>query len=69
MIRIYTYLSVMRIEQVARQSGVEVCWHPFNVRAIMIEQNNIPFHSKPIKMQYMWRDIEMRCVQCRQAKD
>lgn len=26
----------------------------------MIEQNNIPFRDKPVKMAYMWRDIERR---------
>ena len=35
-------------------------WRPFNVRAIMREQNNIPFTTKPIKADYMWRDIERR---------
>src|SRR5829696_3500458 len=28
----------------------------------MIEQNNIPFRDKPVKMQYMWRDIERRAA-------
>jgi hypothetical protein len=26
----------------------------------MIEQKNVPFAGKPIKMAYMWRDIERR---------
>ena len=58
----YTYLSVMRIEQVAAEAGVNVHWRPFNVREIMIEQNNIPFRDKPVKMRYMWRDIERRAA-------
>ena len=58
----YTYLTVMRIEEAARRAGIEVRWRPFNVRAIMIEQNNIPFRDKPVKMQYMWRDIERRAA-------
>ena len=58
----YTYLSVMRIEQVAAEAGVNVRWRPFNVREIMIEQNNIPFRDKPVKMRYMWRDIERRAA-------
>ena len=53
----YTYLTAMRLEEVARSSGVEVHWRPFSVRAIMIEQKNIPFMGKPVKMAYMWRDI------------
>lgn len=56
----YTYLTVMRIEEVARQSGVALRWRPFNVRAIMLEMNNIPFSTKPIKARYMWRDVERR---------
>ena len=58
----YTYLTVMRIEQVAAEAGVELQWRPFNVREIMIEQNNIPFRGKPVKMRYMWRDIERRAA-------
>ena len=58
----YTYLTVMRIEQVAAEAGVKVRWRPFNVREIMIEQNNIPFRGKPVKMRYMWRDIERRAA-------
>lgn len=56
----YTYLTVMRIEKVAADAGVEVRWRPFNVREIMLEQNNIPFRDKPVKMSYMWRDVERR---------
>jgi len=58
----YTYLTVMRIEEAAQRAGIEVRWRPFNVREIMIEQNNIPFRGKPVKMQYMWRDIERRAA-------
>ena len=56
----YTYLSVMRIEAVERQSGVTFRWRPFNVGAIMVEMDNLPFTNKPIKARYMWRDIERR---------
>jgi 2-hydroxychromene-2-carboxylate isomerase len=56
----YTYLSVMRIEEIQRQSGVAFRWRPFDVRAIMIEMDNIPFSDKRAKARYMWRDIERR---------
>ena len=56
----YTYLTVMRIAEIERGSGVSFRWRPFNVRAIMREMNNIPFGNKPIKAAYMWRDIERR---------
>ena len=56
----YTYLAVNRADEVAEKAGVRLNWRPFNVRAIMVEQNNRPFVGKPIKMQYMWRDLERR---------
>jgi 2-hydroxychromene-2-carboxylate isomerase len=56
----YTYLAVNRAEQVAEREGVTLRWRPFSVRSIMIEQNNRPFVGKPIKLAYMWRDLERR---------
>ncbi|MEM7022312.1 MAG: DsbA family protein [Pseudomonadota bacterium] len=56
----YTYLSVMRLSAVARQTGATFVWKPFSVRDIMVEMDNIPFRTKPIKARYMWRDIERR---------
>ena len=56
----YSYLSVMRLKAVEDDTGVSFRWRPFSVRAIMIEQKNIPFMGKPVKMAYMWRDIERR---------
>lgn len=58
----YSYLTVMRIERLAAEAGVKLRWRPFNVRQIMIEQNNIPFRDKPVKLAYMWRDIERRAA-------
>ena len=56
----YTYLAVNRVEQIAAREGVLLRWRPFHARAIMIEQNNRPFIGKPVKLQYMWRDVERR---------
>jgi 2-hydroxychromene-2-carboxylate isomerase len=56
----YTYLTVSRLPAVAKSTGVRFNWRPFSVRAIMREQNNIPFAGKPVKTAYMWRDIERR---------
>ncbi|MCR9148850.1 MAG: 2-hydroxychromene-2-carboxylate isomerase [Rhodobacteraceae bacterium] len=56
----YSYLTVMRLSDVGRACGVDFHWRPFNVRHVMIEQNNIPFKDKPVKTAYMWRDIERR---------
>jgi 2-hydroxychromene-2-carboxylate isomerase len=56
----YSYLSVMRLGEVEKSTGVPFRWRPFSVRSIMVEQNNIPFKGKPVKSAYMWRDIERR---------
>lgn len=58
----YTYLTVMRLAEVERDRGVAFRWRPFSVRQIMIEQDNIPFRTKPVKAAYMWRDIERRAA-------
>ena len=56
----YTYLAVNRAEKVAARENIALRWRPFSVRGIMIEQNNRPFIGKPVKLAYMWRDLERR---------
>jgi 2-hydroxychromene-2-carboxylate isomerase len=56
----YSYLSVVRLRDVEDTHGIVFNWRPFNVREIMIAQNNRPFVDKPVKALYMWRDIERR---------
>ncbi|MHA3978930.1 DsbA family protein [Halovulum sp. GXIMD14794] len=58
----YSYLTVMRLPEVATSTGLTFRWRPFNVRHVMVEQNNIPFKDKPVKAAYMWRDIERRAA-------
>ncbi len=58
----YSYLTIMRLPDVARASGIEFSWRPFNVRHVMVTQNNIPFKDKPEKTAYMWRDIQRRAA-------
>jgi 2-hydroxychromene-2-carboxylate isomerase len=58
----HSYLSVMRIEQLAAAAGVQVRWRPFNLREILIEQNNTGFVKNEVKMGYFWRDIERRAA-------
>jgi len=58
----YTYLAVNRAQELAAREGVFLRWRPFNVRALMVEQNNRPFVGKPAKLQYMWRDLERRAI-------
>lgn len=55
---LYSYIAVMRIDEAARAAGVAVRWRPFNLRAIMVEQNNTS--RPPAKMRYIWRDLERR---------
>ena len=58
----YTYLTVARLARIEADAGVEIRWRPFNVRHVMVSQNNIPFKDKPVKTAYMWRDIERRAA-------
>jgi 2-hydroxychromene-2-carboxylate isomerase len=56
----YTYLAVNRVERLAARQGITLRWRPFSARTLMIEQNNRPFVGKPVKLTYMWRDLERR---------
>ncbi len=61
----YAYLSVSRAAEEAASAGVTLNWMPFSVRTLMREQNNSPFSGKPVKLKYMWRDIERRAERLR----
>jgi len=56
----YSYLSAMRIEQMARKADVDVIWKPFLLGPIFKAQNRetSPFNIYPAKGRYMVRDIE-----------
>jgi 2-hydroxychromene-2-carboxylate isomerase len=56
----YTYLTVMRLPEVQRESDVEFRWRPFHLLTILQEMKHVPFADKPAKARYMWRDIERR---------
>lgn len=58
----YSYLSVSRAQALAERAGVALAWRPFSVRTLMREQNNSPFAGKPVKLKYMWRDLERRAA-------
>jgi 2-hydroxychromene-2-carboxylate isomerase len=58
----YSYLSVSRAQALAERAGVPLAWRPFSVRTLMREQNNSPFAGKPVKLKYMWRDLERRAA-------
>ncbi len=56
----YSYLSAMRISEVAGRSGVAVEWRPFLLGPIFKAQgwSTSPFNVYPAKGRYMVRDIE-----------
>ncbi len=56
----YSYLSVMRIEEMAKEAGVELVWKPFLLGPIFKAQgwDASPFNLYPAKGKYMVRDIE-----------
>jgi len=56
----YTYLTVMRLPEVAKASGISFRWRPFHLLTILQEMRHVPFADKPAKMAYMWRDIARR---------
>ncbi len=58
----YSFLTIMRIDEWCAENNATVHWRPFNVRAVMSEQQNVPFAGKPVKSGYMWRDIERRAA-------
>ncbi|AXI47845.1 hypothetical protein C1J03_18630 [Sulfitobacter sp. SK012] len=42
----YSYLTVMRLPELAKKVGIEFRWRPFDVRHVMIEQKNITVGQK-----------------------
>lgn len=59
----YSYPAALRVEEVARASGVELAWRPFLLGPIFKAQdwNDSPFNLYPAKGRYMWRDLERIC--------
>lgn len=47
----YSYLSVMRVEPLAREAGVEVAWRPFLLGPVFLSLgwNDSPFNIYPPK--------------------
>ena len=56
----YSYLTVSRLSDVERSTGMTFRWRPFHLLIILQEMKHIPFADKPTKSAYMWRDIERR---------
>jgi 2-hydroxychromene-2-carboxylate isomerase len=60
----YSYLSALRIEDVAKQAGVEIEWCPFLLGPIFAARGwqTSPFNVYPDKGRHMWRDMERRAA-------
>jgi 2-hydroxychromene-2-carboxylate isomerase len=58
----YSYLSVMRIEDLARNLDVQIAWKPFLLGPIFKEfgWRSSPFTEQARKGDYMWRDVARR---------
>lgn len=60
----YSYVSAMRVEELAAPSGLRLKWMPFLLGPIFTAQgwDSSPFNVYPAKGRYMWRDMERLCV-------
>ena len=54
----YTYLSAMRLRDVAAVAGVFFRWRPFAGVLALTGATQVPFIEGSAKTRYMWRDIE-----------
>jgi len=55
----YSYLSVMRVDEMTVEAGVSVIWRPFLLGPIFASQGwaPSPFNLYPAKGAYMWADM------------
>lgn len=58
----YTYLSMMRMEDVEKRHGVTFRLRPFYLGMIFNELERFPFVKEPQKLAYMWKDIGRRAA-------
>jgi 2-hydroxychromene-2-carboxylate isomerase len=56
----YSYLSAMRIDDLAAAHGIAVSWKPFLLGPIFADSgwDTSPFNVYPNKGRYVWRDME-----------
>jgi 2-hydroxychromene-2-carboxylate isomerase len=59
----YSYLTVMRIEELAREREVAIAWKPFLLGPIFksLGWSTSPFVLQKEKGAYVWRDMEREC--------
>jgi 2-hydroxychromene-2-carboxylate isomerase len=61
----YSYPAAMRIDKAAAARGVDVEWRPFLLGPLFHAQQGLkdsPFNAFPVKVLYMWRDMERVCT-------
>src|SRR5260221_1086939 len=58
----YSFLSVMRLAELERSTGIPFRWRPFHLLVILQEMKHVPFADKPTKLAYMWRDVQRRAA-------
>ncbi len=60
----YSYLTVGRIRKLCESEKIQIDWKPFLLGPIFKEHGmkDSPFNLFPIKGQYMWKDIQRRCL-------
>lgn len=60
----YSYLTVMRIEELARQAGVRIVWRPFLLGPIFRDfgWQTSPFVLQAEKGRYTWNDMRRRAA-------
>jgi 2-hydroxychromene-2-carboxylate isomerase len=60
----YSYLSVMRIEALAADAGLEIRWRPFLLGPIFasLGWSDSPFRLQPQKGAYVWVDMVRQCA-------
>ena len=46
----YSYLSVMRLKEVEKSTGLSFRWRPFHLLLILQGMNHVPFADKPAKL-------------------
>ena len=51
----YSYLSVMRLVQLERLTGIRFRWRPFHLLVILQEMKHVPFADKPTKFIHVAR--------------
>ncbi|MBA1146180.1 2-hydroxychromene-2-carboxylate isomerase [Ectothiorhodospiraceae bacterium WFHF3C12] len=60
----YSYLSVLRIEEAARATGVNVEWRPFLLGPVFrdLGWSTSPLLAHDAKARYVWRDMERQAA-------